>query len=484
MLPWFRKLAGEEPKTKEDNSIEQPLTGSLRTSITPAINRPIIVDRALSNTFQVSNGAMDGLNFNINQPSVTDSQLAFYGSQGFIGYQTMAMLAQNWLIAKACDQPAKDAIRKGYEITVNDGTEVSAEVLDKIKEYDKAYGINKQMRQFLYFGRVFGIRIALFDIASSDPDYYEKPFNPDGITAGSYRGITQIDPYWITPILSGEAAVNAASRHFYEPTWWQVQGKKIHRSHLIIYRGAEVPDILKPTYLYGGLSVTQSIFERVYAAERTANEAPMLAQCKRETIMHTDVEKALADQMSFDSVMQQWTETRNNWGVRLVGIDDKIEQFDTSLADLDATIMTQYQLVASIAGVPVTKLLGTVPKGFNSTGEYDEASYHEELESIQTNDLQPLLERHHLCLMRSEIAPKFNIEPFNITIKWQPLDSTTAKEQAEINEIKARTGQVLMTSGAIDGIDERERVTADPTSGYTGLAEAEPELIDEETADE
>ena len=30
--------------------------------------------------------------------------------------------------------------------------------------------------------------------------------------------------------------------------------------------------------------------------------------------------------------------------------------------------MTQYQLAASVANVPATKLLGTQPKGFNATG--------------------------------------------------------------------------------------------------------------------
>ena len=60
--------------------------------------------------------------------------------------------------------------------------------------------------------------------------------------------------------------------------------------------------------------------------------------------------------------------------------------------------MSQYQLVAAAANVPATKLLGTTPKGFNATGEYEEASYHEELESIQANDLSRLLARHHLCV--------------------------------------------------------------------------------------
>ena len=119
--------------------------------------------------------------------------------------------------------------------------------------------------------------------------------------------------------------------------------------------------------------------------------------------------------------------------------------------------------------MPVTKLLGTTPKGFNATGEFDESSYHEELESIQRHDLTPMIERHHLLLIRSEIAPKFGIEPFHTTIAWNPLDAMTAEELAVYNKTKAETGSILMQSGAIDGYDERERIASDPDSGYNGL---------------
>jgi hypothetical protein len=252
---------------------------------------------------------------------------------------------------------------------------------------------------------------------------------------------------------------------------------------LIILRGPDVADVLKPTYLYGGLSLTQQIFERVYAAERTANEAPMLAQSKRETVLHVDVEKALTNQAQFEEKMGVWTEYRNNFAVKVVGTEETVEQFETSLADLDAVIMTQYQLVASIAGVPVTKLIGTVPKGFNATGEYDESSYHESLESIQTHDLTRLIERHHLCVIRSEILPRYATLPrFTTSPAWNPLDALTAEEQALVNKTKAETGQILIQSGAIDGEDERNRLITDESSGYNGLPTAEPELPEDDEA--
>ena len=400
---------------------------------------------------------------------IPEIQVLWYASQSFIGYQLCAMLSQNWLISKACLMPAKDATRNGYEISVNNGKEVEPEVLDAIRKQDEKYKLNQNLIEFVKMGRVFGIRIAMFVVESDDPDYYRKPFNIDGVMTGAYKGISQIDPYWITPQLDADAAGNPGAMGFYEPTWWVLNGKPIHNTHLVIFRTEELPDILKPTYIYGGVSIPQKIAERVYAAERCANEAPLLTLTKRTDVVKADMAQATADFDGFANRMQQWVYNRDNYGIKMLGLDEEMQQFDTSLSDLDAVIMTQYQLVAAASNVPATKLLGTSPKGFNATGEFEESSYHEELESIQKHDLSPLIERHHLLLIQSEIAPEFSIETFETTVTWNELDAMTGKEQSELNRFKAETGRMLIESGAIDPGEERQRVMSDPESGYHGL---------------
>lgn len=403
------------------------------------------------------------------QAIVPNSLIYWYGTQNFIGYQMAAIMAQHWLIDKCCSMPARDAIRNGYDITINDGTEVKEEVIDAIKQADITYRINQNLEEFITKGRTFGIRIAMFLVDSSDIKYYEKPFNIDGVTPGSYRGIVQVDPYWITPELDLEAGGNPASMFFYEPTWWRVNAKRIHRTHLIIFRNGDVPDLLKPTYMYGGIPVPQQIYEKVYNAERSANEVPQLILTKRSIVMKTDIAMFNANQALGEQKLQIQAQLMNNYGTKVVDLEDEILHLDTSLADLDQVITGQYQLVAAAAKIPVTKLLGTQPKGFNATGEFDEASYHEELESIQANDLTPLLERHHLLLIRSIICPKFNITPFVTTVTWKPTDSPTALELATLNKLKADTDSVVSTLGAIDGYDVRKRLINDPDSGYNGL---------------
>lgn len=413
--------------------------------------------------------------YNFGYSGVPEAQVAWYAAQGFIGYQMCAVLVQHWLIDKACTMPARDATRGGWDVTVNDGTEVKPEVLDYMKKLDKDFRLSDNAREFVRHCRIYGIRIALFKVNSPDQDYYEKPFNPDGVTAGSYKGISQVDPYWITPELDMVASSDPASIHFYEPTFWRINGKRYHRSHLIVIRTCDPPDVLKPTYFYGGIPLPQRIYERVYAAERTANEAPQLALTKRSNVIHVDMEAMAANQVALEQRLQEAAYYRDNYGYKVVGLEETMEQFDTSLNDLDEAIMTQYQLVAAIAEVPATKLLGTTPKGFNATGEYEESSYHEFLESIQTHDIRPLLERHYLLLVRSYVVPKFKVEPFEVGVVFAELDAETSKEKAERQFIESQAAKNYSDTGAIDGTDIREKLIADEESGWNGLSKIMPE---------
>ena len=407
---------------------------------------------------------------------IAPSQMLWYANQSFIGYQTAAILSQNWLINKACAMPARDAVRHGYDTTINDGSEIRPEVLDFIRKRDKDFKIKQNCAEFVTMERKFGIRVAMFEVDSNDANYYELPFNIDGVAEGSYRGISQIDPYWITPELDVNAASNPASKHFYEPTWWRINGKRVHRTHLVIGRnGDDLPDILKPTYFYGGIPTPQKIATRVFASERTADEAPMLAMTKRLISLKTDITEAEANGPAFIEKMTFWSTLMSNFGVKIIGQDEEVDQKDTSLNDLDAVIMTQYQLVAAAAEVPATKLLGTSPKGFGASGEYEESSYHEFLESIQENDLSPLVNRHHALLIKSEVMKKFNIPFFETEVAWKPTDTPTDKEQAEIQKINADRDLALIQGGAIDGTDSRLRIISDPDSGYTGIPAIVPD---------
>lgn len=419
--------------------------------------------------------------------AIPEAVAAWYANQRFIGHQMCAVLAQHWLVDKACTMPAEDAFRHGFEYQVYGGDkaldqEEQTDIDEALKRADRKFSLAENLVDFVRFGRIFGIRIVLFKVDNPDPQYYELPFNIDSVTPGTYRGMVQVDPYWCSPLLSIEAASDPTSKDFYCPEWWVIGGKKYHKTHLAIYRCGEVADVLKPMYLYGGVSVPQRIYERIYAAERTANEAPQLAMTKRTMVQNTDLTAIYENPDEMAAHMEHWAYYRDNYGIKLADTDDTISQHDTSLADLDAVIMSQYQIVSAIAGVPAVKLLGTTPKGFNATGEFESDSYHETLESEQAK-ATALVNRHHAMVLRSEVLPELPevAADTRIEIEWNPVSTQTAKEQAEVNKLKSETDEKLLALGAIDAEDVRARLRSDDNSGYTDLtAEADMTTLPED----
>lgn len=388
---------------------------------------------------------------------------SWYASQSFIGYQACAIIAQHWLVDKACSMAGEDAARNGWVIKSRGGDDLEEQDHANIIEADKEFKVKENLIELNRFKNIFGIRVAIFQVQSDDPLYYEKPFNIDGIKKGSYQGISQVDPYWMMPVMTTKGTSDPANKDFYDPEYWVISGCKYHKSHLVIVRGPQPADILKPTYIFGGVPLTQRIYERVYAAERTANEAPLLAMSKRTMAIHADLEKVMADQEAFEQRLLTWIRYRDNHGVKVLGKEEALEQFDINLADFDSLIMSQFQLVAAQSRVPSTKLLGTSPKGFNATGEFEMKSYHEELESTQEHTMMPLLERHYDILIR-HLGLDLQVE-----VVCNSVDSITAQERAELNEKKAQTGINLINAGVISPEEERNRLKDDEHSGYNRL---------------
>lgn len=420
----------------------------------------------------------DAINNRFNQydgRNISDHILSYYASKGFMGYQCYAILGQNKWISKALCMPVKDALRPGFVFTkeekenednTNDDTE---EIIKKFDEVSEEMRLNHKLEQWVIDSRQFGVGYALPVI--DDPEWdLSKPFNIDGVKPGTYKGIKIIDPFWIRPALTSQSAYDVSSINFFEPDFYMIgNNQAIHKSHLIKLIFKEVPDILKPTYYYGGMSLTQMIYEQVFLAEQTSKEAPKLVQNKRLLIMSGSMEEAVRNTERFESKLKALLEARNNYGVYLTDINENVQQIETSLMEFPELISTQYLLIAGIAEIPYTKFLGTTPKGFNATGEYEMKSYIQMLKSLQEN-FSPLLRRHIELLSMSLYGEKQDI-----SFRFNEIDMPTEQENAQVNAVQTQTLNSLLESGIISSEEARKWLKMDDNSGFSWIDDELPE---------
>lgn len=390
-----------------------------------------------------------------------------FAERSFIGYTMIANIAKNWLVDKACSMPAGDAVRQGWEVQCG-----NAPLEGVIKKLDEERKISRTLEEYITMGRVYGGQLAIFDVSCANPDeFYENPFNLDSVKPGTYRGIILVDPPDARGILTHDAATDPTSPNYMKPVFWEIGGRRYHHTHVIHLVPFPVTRLARQRYNFFGVSVPERIYESVYAAEKMASETLGLAATKRITAFQTSMSGS-QDLDLIEENLAYLQKYRDNFGVLMLDAGASVQQLDTSLVGLDDLVMTHYQLAAASACIPATKLLETTPKGFASTGAYEAESYRQGLESIQTNHLTPLLERHYeLC------AAHFGNAGEEINIQWQALDSPTAAEYQQIEIMKAQVAGMYHGMGVLDNYEIKEKLVSDEESTYFGL---EKEIVEEE----
>ena len=471
---FWKKKKIEEPK-KEESLIEHYRHKSIEWR-EPKMDRQAIVKKIFQRDFgqlmPKKNGkavAMDSsvCNCSFKGENIPDDILKFYGSHFFIGWQACALLRQNPYIDKACTIPAQDAIASDYKISYVENAEKDEdeEKLGEMKQVsDTDYNIKEVCYRANVDKKTFGISLVVPVI---DGVNYEKPYNIDSVKEGSYKGMTVVEPYWTAPQLDSNAVSNPMNTGFQEPTWWRMpNGTLVHKSWCIKRCNSELPDILKPTYYYGGVPLTQKIYERVYAAEKVANEAPLLALTKRMLIVDANIENLVANEQEVQKTINMAQYYRDNFSMWFKNPDDQVQQIDTSLSDFDSLVMTQYQLVACIADMPATKLLKTQPKGFNATGEYEQKDYIQSLQAIQEQDYIPILKMHYELFTKSYYG-----KVIDLAIVFNPIDTPSEKEVAEVAQIWSNVDSNYISAGVMSAEEVRDVRRSQDDSPYSALAD-------------
>lgn len=396
--------------------------------------------------------------------------LKHFQSRIWITYTGCAIIATHEFVNRACMIPAEDAIAHGYKVVCasskhkkhdNEHDANEAEFLENIKKAADTMGLNEACVKLNYKKKVFGVGIAIpwvkfkKDYMSpadkTQPYSYADVYDPKAVEPNSFMGFAVVDPHWLTYQWDMASRTDPSYPHFLTPTWIKVGDKRIHRSWVVRVINSELPDIFKPVYLYGGLSLTQMIYERVWAADKLANEAPLLAMTKRLLIADGNLEQLQSDPARTNKFFNAINFFRDNFSIFVKKPSSNVTQLDTNLSELTPLTMSQYQLVAAIAQIPVTKLLKNVPSGLQATGQYEWDDYAQSLKSIQQKDYTPL------CKMFYELycASNYPDEDVKLDIEWNPIDVPKESELAQMSSQTAQYVSHLINTGVIDIAEAR-----------------------------
>ncbi|GJH08447.1 hypothetical protein CBA19CS11_06435 [Caballeronia novacaledonica] len=246
------------------------------------------------------------------------------------------------------------------------------------------------------------------------------------------------------------------------------QCRQVHASRLLTFVSSPVPDMLKPTYAFGGLSLSQIAKPYVDNWLRTRQSVSDLLHSFSTMVLKTNLAAVLnaegAEQMLRRAVLfNQARDSRH-----LMMIDRDTEDFanvSAPLGSLDRLQAQSQEHMAAVTGIPLIVLLGITPSGLNATSEGELRTFYAWIEAQQewlfTAPLSRLLNVIQLSLFGA-------IDP-DIGFGYVPLWMLSEEQLADMRKVESDTGIGLINAGVISPEEARMRLAAQEDGPYSSL---------------
>lgn len=364
-----------------------------------------------------------------------------------LSYVECSHLAIDPIINNAISKFANGMIRKGGEIILEE-IDNPEETITKIEKRFNELGGLEKISELIKVCLTYG-RASLFIDVDVTVDKLEKPliFNSKIFASKPVQNLQIVPPYGMGA--SSVETSNMLNKDYMKPSSWYVQGAgNVDSSRLIDLVIFDCPDLIKPVFNFGGISLCQFMKNYVSAADSTRQALADIMLRFKTDIIQSDLLKVN---------MQEATErakannrTRNNLGMLLLTKDEVFTQVNTPISGLEKISAHQMEYVSVSGRTPATILFGLTPAGLNATGEFELDSYYDELQSIQNSDIKPVIEKilHIICLeMGLDIKPEYR---FNELKKDNELINAQTQGTYIDNATKLKDGGFVIEEQGIE----------------------------------
>lgn len=401
----------------------------------------------------------------------------------FKGYPYLAMLAIQTEYRKMSEVLAEEATRKWIKLK-SKGDEDKSDIIKKLYDAMAKFKIRDHFRTMALYDGQFGrgqlyidLRTPRGTVASTDPAELKTLLlrTPQKITRGSLIGFKCVEPQWTFP--GRYNSDNPLAADFYRPQAWYVMAREIHATRLITFISRPVPDMLKPSFNFGGLSLTQLAEPYVENWLRTRDSVSDLIHSFSLSGIMTDLSTILqdgGDVSQMDLRAGLYNEMRDNRGLLMLNKDsEEFFQHNVPLSGLDALQAQAQEQMATPASIPLVKFFGITPSGLNASSDGEIRVFYDGIKASQEADWRDPLTAVLEIIQLSEFGA---VDP-DVTFDFEPLWEADGTEMATIRKTDADTDAVLIAAGVITQDESRERLIGDEGSPYHSL-ESNPEAKD------
>lgn len=335
----------------------------------------------------------------------------------------------SWICGLAVDIIAEDMTREGVDIKASDPT-----VVDKINTQMDDLGVWNSLCDAIKWSRLYGGSIAVMLI---DGDDMSTPLGK--IRPGSFKGLCVLDRWQIDPTLG--STVQTLGADFGKPEYYtiiagsseiSIPSQRVHYSRVIRFEGRRLPYNLRRAYGGWGASILETVFDRISMFDlATEGAAQLLSKAYLRYYKVEGLRDILTNDLAAKGFLKQMDYIRMFQGIEGMTIGDSSDDFQTmqyTFTGIPEVMLQIGQQISGAIGVPLVRLFGQSPTGFNSTGESDLRTYYDNVKHDQDSDLRPGMKRLLNVMYESEMGtPPADDFSFEFKSLWQMTNEQKAQ---------------------------------------------------------
>jgi len=398
---------------------------------------------------------------------------------GFLGYPYLAELSQRPEYRRVSEIFAAETTRKWIKFNGD------KERIDLIEAAMKRFDIRGRFRRAAELDGFFGraqIFVDLGDRANA-PELQKPLVAAAKVSEGKIKNFKVIEPFWSYP--GQYESANPLDPDFYTPQMWYVMATQVHATRLLTIVGREMPDMLKPAYSFGGLSLSQMVKPYVDNWLRTRQSVSDLLHSFSTMVLATDMGTILQGGAATNLLtrLQLFNQTRDNRGVMAINKEtEELTNVSTPLGTLDKLLAQSQEQIASVSGIPLVILLGVTPSGLNASSDGEVRTFYATVKSYQEKTFRSPLTTI-LDLIQLDLDGKIDPE---ITFEFIDLWEMNETDKAAVRKSDSDMDVAYVGAGVVSNEEVRARIVQDENSPYFGmeLSEDAPELPDEPADEE
>jgi len=362
----------------------------------------------------------------------------------------LAAYRSSGLLRKVIRIPAEDRVREWRDWQADKPS------IALIEAEEKRLGLVAKVKQVETLRGIGGG--ALIIISGADP---EQPLDPRNIGTGGIIAINVVSRWQIR---GKDWVRDLASPDNGQPRMWEMdtnlgEGKKIHPSRVICFRGEALPagSALNDEDAFWGDSRLVQVIREVERSDSTQawfSELVKKAKLLRFGIsnltdyrpedLNARVALIASGENSINATIYNLP-TKDGAGNEAGG--EKIDDYQVTWAGIPAMMDAFDQRIAAVADIPFTRLMGRSPAGMNATGAYDDQNWAKAVSAGQQLETRPCLESFDAALIRSAGVAQAAVS--KVTWKWAPLWSPTEKEEADTFKVFMEAIEKVQSSATI-----------------------------------